>query len=44
MYAFAKWKEWAEKKKEITVFPVIDVQFALYLQDLAETTGSKAAV
>ena len=44
LYAFARWKEWAEKKSEVAVFPVIDVQFALYLQDLAETTESRAAV
>ena len=44
LYAFSRWKEWAEGKGEITVFPVKDVQFALYLQHLAETTGSRAAV
>ena len=40
LYAFTRGKEWAEKNSEIGVFPVIDVLFALYLQDLAETTRS----
>lgn len=44
MYAFLRWKEWAEQKREIAVFPVQDIQFALYLQHVAETTGSRAAV
>ena len=44
MYSFRRWKLWAETKKEVQVFPVRDVQFALYLQHLAETTSSKASV
>ena len=44
LYAFARWKAWAEGKREVKVFPVNDGQFALYLQHLAETTTSKAAV
>lgn len=44
MYAFRKWKEWAEAKREVVVFPVQDIQFALYLQHVAETTKSRAAV
>ena len=44
LYAFARRKEWAKKKNEFAVFPVNNVQFALYLQDLAETTDSRAAV
>ena len=44
LYAFARWKEWAEEKGEITVYPAKDVEFAMYLQHLAETTSSKAAV
>ena len=44
LYAFARWKEWAEGKSEITVFPAKDGEFAIYLQHLAETTSSKAAV
>ena len=44
MCAFLKWKEWAELKTEVTVFPVQDIQFALYLQHLAEATESRATV
>ena len=44
LYAFGKWKQWAESKEEVDVFPVQDVQFTLYLQHLAETTESKAVV
>lgn len=43
MYGFMKWKVWAEKE-EVSVFPVQDMQFALYHQHLAETMGSKPAV
>ena len=44
LYAFGRWKEWAEGRKEVTVFPVQDLQFALYLQHLSETTESRSAV
>ena len=44
LYGFMKWKVWAEHKKEVQVFPGQDLQFALYLQHIGETTGSKAAV
>ena len=44
LYAFARWKEWAEGKSEITAFPAKDGEFAIYLQHLAETTSSKLAV
>ena len=44
LYAFLRWKRWAEKKLEVVIFPVQDMQFALYLQHLAEATGSKASV
>ena len=44
LYAFGRWKEWAESKSEVVVFPVQDVQFALYLQNLLEVTDSRAAV
>ena len=44
LYAFARWRDWAEGKREVTVFPVDEGQFALYLQHLAEITASKAAV
>ena len=44
MYAFLKWTEWAEHKKEVSAFPVQDIQFALYLQHLSETTESRTTV
>ena len=44
LYAFARWRDWAEEKREVTVFPVDEGHFALYLQHLAEATASKAAV
>lgn len=44
MYAFQRWKRWAEPRHEVAVFPVQEVHFALYLQHLAETTRSKASV
>ena len=44
MYAFLKWKEWAVRKREVAVFPVQDIQFALYLQHVSEATDSRAAV
>ena len=43
-YAFQKWKTWAEAHSEIEVFPVQGIDFALYLQYLGDTTGSKSAV
>ena len=44
LYAFARWRDWAEGRREATVFPVDEEQVALYLQHLAEATASKAAV
>ncbi len=44
MYAFQRWKVWAEPRHEVTVFPVHEVHFALYLQHLSDTTHSKSAV
>ena len=44
LYAFGRWKEWAENKREVDVFPVQDIEFSLYLQHIAETTESKATV
>ncbi len=44
MYAFQRWKLWAEPRQEVTVYPVREVHFALYLQHLGETTQSKSAV
>ena len=39
--AFLRWKDW---QTEIQTFPVIPLQFALYLQHLAVQSQSKAAV
>ena len=44
LYAFRRWKEWAEQRREVTVYPVQEVHFALYLQHLGERTQSKSAV
>ena len=44
LYAFQRWKRWAEPRDEVTVFPVGEVHFALYLQHLGETTQSKSSV
>ena len=44
LYAFGRWKEWAESRKEVEIFPVHDLHFALYLQYLAEKTESRSAV
>ena len=44
LYAFQRWRVWAEARSEVTVFPVNEVHCALYLQHLGETTKSKAAV
>ena len=44
LHAFGRWKEWAERKKEVTVFPVQDVQFAFYIKLVADSTKSRAAV
>ena len=44
LYAFLRWKSWAEAHEEIVVFPVRECDFSLYLQHLGDITGSKAAV
>ena len=44
VYAFLRWKRWAESHKEIVVFPVREIDLALYLQYLGNTTESKSAV
>ena len=44
MHTFLKWKEWAVRKREVAVFPVQDIQFALYLQYVSEATDSRAEV
>ena len=43
MYAFQRWKRWAEPRLEVSEFPMQEVHFALYLQHVCETTG-KAAI
>lgn len=44
LYAFRRWKEWAEPRREVSVYPVQEVHFALYLQHLGESVQSKSAV
>ena len=44
LHAFQRWRVWAEAQSEVTVFPVSEVHFALYLQHLGETIKSKSAV
>ena len=44
LYAFQRWREWAGPHREVAVFPVQKVHFALYLQHLGEAVQSKAAV
>ena len=44
MYAFGRWKKWAESMHSIQVFPVEAIHLALYLQQLGDSTGSRAAV
>ena len=44
MYAFQRWKAWAAERREVTVFPVQEVHFALYLQHLGEVSSSKSTV
>ena len=44
LYAFERWRQWAEPRREVSVYPVQEVHFALYLQHLGETVQSKAAV
>ena len=42
--AFQRWKTWAVERQEVTVFPVQEVHFALYLQHVGEASRSKSAV
>ena len=44
LYAFARWKSWAQAHAEIVVFPIRETDFALYLQYVGDTTASKSAV
>ena len=42
--AFSQWKVWAKTHREVAVFRVKGTEFALCLQHLGDTTGSKSAV
>ena len=42
--AFARWKTWAQQYTEISVFPVKETEFILYMQHVGSTTSSKSAV
>ena len=44
MYAFGRWKKWAEDMLSVPVFPVEAIHLALYLQHLRDATGSRGAV
>ena len=44
MYAFGRWKKWAEAMCCISVFPVDPIHLALYLQHIGDSTGSCTAV
>ena len=44
VYAFLRWKRWAVSHEEIVVFPAREIDLALYLQYLGNTTESKSAV
>ena len=41
LYAF---QSWADTHREVVVFPVRETDFALYLQHLSDTVGSKSTV
>ena len=42
--AFARWKTWAQQYTEISVFPLKETEFILYMQHVGSTTSSKSAV
>ena len=44
LYTFLRWKCWAEAHDEVAVFPVRETDFALYLQHLGDTIGSRSTV
>lgn len=44
VHAFMRWKRWAENYTEVVVFPVKENDFALYLQHIGDTVGSKSAI
>ena len=44
LYAFGRWKRWAEGMDGVAVFPVEAIHLALYLQHIGNSTGSRASV
>jgi len=44
MYAFNRWREWAQSLINVDIFPVTPVHLALYLQHLGNIKQSRAAV
>ena len=42
--AFLRWKQWAQQYEGISILPVKESEFALYLQHVGDTTASKSAV
>ena len=42
--AFQRWRAWAELHDEVTVYPVAEAPFALYLQHVGDSTRSQSAV
>ena len=44
MSAFQRWRQWAEQHREVKIYPVQEVHFALYLQHLGESVQTRAAV
>ena len=42
--AFRRWEKWAKPRQEVSVYPVHEVHFALYLQHLGGTVKSKSAI
>ena len=44
LYAFGRWKRWAENMNGVTVFPMEAIHLALYLQHLGNSNGSRAFV
>ncbi len=44
LYAYKRWKTWADARPEVSAFPVNEVHFALYLVHLGESLSSAASV
>ena len=42
--AFSRWKQWARQYEGISILPVKEAEFALYMQYVGDTTASKSAV